>query len=75
MFPIPRRHSHYVFAVLQSGLTSLVASGVASLASAGSEKFLANWLCSWMTAWTVMLPVVTLAAPAIRRAALALTRE
>lgn len=75
MLPIPRRHSHYVFAVLQSGLTSLVASGIAGLAFARSEEFLPNWLWSWMTAWAVMLPVVTLAAPAIRRAALALTRE
>ena len=75
MFPIPRRHSHYVFAILQSGLTSLVASGVASLPLAGSGTFLPNWMWSWLTAWAVMLPIVTLAAPAIRRAALALTRE
>jgi len=31
MFGIPRRFSHFIFAVIQAGLTCLIAAGVASL--------------------------------------------
>lgn len=31
MFAISRRHAHFVFAVIQAGLTSLIAAGIASL--------------------------------------------
>jgi hypothetical protein len=33
MFGIPRRFSHFIFAVIQAGLTCLIAAGVASLPS------------------------------------------
>jgi hypothetical protein len=36
---------------------------------------LQNWLSSWLIAWVTMLPVVLLAAPAIRSLAHALTRD
>ena len=75
MLPIPRRHAHYVFAVIQSGLTTLIASGIASLPLLGSDRLVRNWLVSWATAWVVMLPVVVVAAPAIRRLAEAMTRD
>lgn len=74
MLPIARRHSHYVFAVLQSGLTTLIASGIASSAVISEGGFLRNWLSSWVTAWALMVPVVVIAAPTIRRMAVALTR-
>lgn len=74
MLPIPRRHHHYVFAVLQSGLTTLIASGIASAPLAGEDRFLTQWLWSWVAAWTLMAPVVIVAAPTIRRLSLALTR-
>ncbi|WP_232627889.1 DUF2798 domain-containing protein [Methylobacterium sp. Leaf118] len=74
MLPIARRHHHYVFAVLQSGLTTLLASGIASLPLIDESRFVQHWLWSWLTAWMLMVPVVVMAAPTIRRIALALTR-
>jgi hypothetical protein len=75
MLAIPRRHSHFVFGVIQSGLTTLIAAGIASFPSPTLSLFLTHWLVSWLIAWAVLLPVVILAAPAIRALAFALTRE
>jgi amino acid transporter len=75
MLAIPRRFSHFVFGVLQSGLTCLIAAGIASLPSLAAGHFLWHWLVSWLVSWIAMLPVVLLAAPAIRMLAHALTRE
>ena len=33
MFGIPRRYSHFIFGVIQAGLTSLIAAGIASFPS------------------------------------------
>jgi len=70
---IPRRYSHFVFAVIQSGLTCLIAAGIASLPLVTISQFLTHWLLSWVISWAMMLPVVMLAAPAIRSASLLLT--
>jgi len=75
MLRIPRRYTHYVFGVIQSGLTSLIAAGIASFPSLARGIFLQNWMVSWLIAWVTMLPVVLLAAPAIRSLALAMTRD
>jgi hypothetical protein len=77
MFAIPRRYSHFVFGVIQSGLTSLIAAGIASfsLLGSGNGNFLRNWLVSWLLSWVMMLPIVVLAAPAIRSLSLSLTRD
>ncbi|WP_027552597.1 DUF2798 domain-containing protein [Bradyrhizobium sp. Cp5.3] len=75
MLGIPRRHSHFVFGVIQSGLTSLIAAGIASFPAAGTLLFVQHWLASWLIAWLAMLPIVLLAAPAIRSFSLRLTRE
>ena len=75
MFFIPRRYSHFVFGVIQAGLTSLIAAGIASFPSATAMAFFNHWLWSWLVAWMAMLPVVVLAAPAIRALSVALTRE
>jgi hypothetical protein len=72
---IPARHGHYLFGAMQSGLTSLVASGIASRGSWNSGDFLQNWLHSWLYAWMVILPVVLLAAPFLRTAVARITRE
>ena len=73
MIGIPRRYSHFVFAVIQSGLTCLIAAGIASLPLVTISQFLTHWLLSWVISWAMMLPVVMLAAPAIRSASLLLT--
>jgi len=75
MLRIPRRYAHVVFGVLQSGLTSMIAAGIASLPAASAMAFLGHWAMSWLIAWAAMLPVVLLAAPAIRAVSLRLTRE
>ena len=75
MLPIPRRYTHFVFGTIQSGLTSLIAAGIASLPSLEGGHFLRNWSVSWLIAWVTMLPIVLLAAPAIRSLSLALTRD
>jgi hypothetical protein len=75
MIKIARKHSHFVFGALQAGLTSLIAAGIASFPSSTIVQFLAHWMWSWLFAWAIMLPVVVLAAPFIRTASIALTRE
>ena len=75
MFAIPRRYSHFVFGVIQSGMTSLFAAGIASFPSIATGHFLWNWLASWLISWAAMSPVVLLAAPAIRSLSLVLTRD
>lgn len=37
--------------------------------------FVGHWMVSWLIAWAAMLPIVLLAAPAIRAFALRLTRD
>jgi hypothetical protein len=75
MFGIPRRYSHFIFGVIQAGLTSLIAAGIASFPSVTPAEFFSHWLVSWLVAWAAILPVVVLAAPAIRAISVALTRE
>jgi len=48
MFAIPRRYSHFIFAVIQSGLTCLIAAGIASLPLVTVGQFLVHWLLSWV---------------------------
>jgi amino acid transporter len=75
MVRIARKHSHFVFGTIQSGLTSLIAAGIASFPSATVLQFLGHWMWSWLIAWAVMMPVVILAAPFIRTVSIALTHE
>ena len=75
MTGIARKHSHFVFGILQAGLTTFIAAGIASFPSTTVVQFLGHWMWSWLVAWVIMLPVVVLAAPFIRTASIALTRE
>lgn len=75
MFGIPRRYSHFVFGVIQSGMTSAIAAAVASAPFFKEGTFFSHWLKSAFVAWIIMLPVVLFAAPAIRRLTDFLTRE
>ena len=75
MLGIPRRYSHFIFGVIQAGLTSLIAAGIASFPIAKSGAVCFHWLSSLFVAWIAMLPVVVLAAPAIRAISISLTRE
>lgn len=65
---VPKRLSHFVFSIIQSGLTCLVATAIASRHVIGFDAFVASWLVSWVSSWLTMLPVVLLVAPLIRKA-------
>ncbi len=75
MLGISRRYSHYVFGVIQSGLTCAVAAAIASFPFVTDGSFTSRWLQSWLLAWLTMLPVVLFAAPYIQKASDALTRD
>ena len=75
MLGIPRRFSHFVFGVIQSGLTCAIAAAIASFPFFAGGTFLTHWLQSGLIAWVTMLPVVVFAAPAIRKLTHVLTRE
>jgi hypothetical protein len=75
MWKPPRRHAHFLFAVIQSGLTSAIAAAVASANLVWIGGFWTHWLRSWIVAWIFMLPIVILAAPLIRRLADLKTRS
>jgi hypothetical protein len=72
---IPQRYSHFVYGATQSGLTCAIATGVANVPFLASGSFVAHWLQSWFVAWIMMLPIVLLAAPAIRTLTHILTDE
>ncbi len=74
MFGIPRRYSHFIFAVIQAGLTCLIAAGIASLPFVTISQYLTHWLLAWIISWMTMLPVVVLAAPVIHAVSFRLTR-
>jgi hypothetical protein len=75
MLPIPRRYSHFIYGMIQSGLTCAVAAAVANVPFLEKGSFVSHWLRSGLLAWAVMLPVVLFAAPGIRRLTHFLTRE
>jgi hypothetical protein len=69
----PRRHSHFVYGVIQSDLTCAVAGAITSLPFLHEGSFLNHWIASWLISWVTMLPIVLLAAPFIRKIADMLT--
>lgn len=75
MLRIPRRFSHFVYGVIQSCLTCALAAAIASLPFLATGSFALHWVQSWLLAWVLMLPIVLLAAPAIRRLTRFVTRE
>jgi hypothetical protein len=75
MLKIPRRFSHFVYGVIQSGLTCAIAAGIASIPFIATGTFVTHWLQSCFVAWIMMLPIVLFAAPAIRSLTHLLTRE
>ncbi len=75
MIRIPRRHGHFLFGVLQSGLTCAVAAGIAELRSMTGNPLFFHWLECWLFSWVIMLPVVLFAAPHIRRVVDTITHD
>ena len=75
MLRIPHRYGHFVFGIIQSGLTSCIAAGIASFPFINDGQFFMQWMSSWLISWLIMLPVVIFAAPFIRKAVMKLTDE
>jgi hypothetical protein len=75
MLGIPRRYAHFVFGIIQAGLTSATAAAIASFPFIADGSFLKHWLESSTLSWCLMLPVVLFGAPTIRKLAVFLTRE
>jgi hypothetical protein len=75
MAPIPGKYGFFVFGLIQSALTTAIAAGIASVPFLGTLAFIPNWLGSWVIGWLTTVPVVILAAPAIRRLVVALTGD
>ena len=72
---ISRRYAHFLFGFIQSGVTTAVASAVASFSFLANGAFVANWVESWLTSWALMVPVVIFAAPTIQRVTVLLTSD
>lgn len=71
---LPHRYAPFIYGVIQSGITTAVASGIATTGALGVNSLaLGAWLVAWLLAWITMLPVVVLVAPLIQRAVLAVT--
>jgi hypothetical protein len=66
LFRLPKRYGHFVFGVIQSFLTSAVATAIAHSTDAAAV-FLGHWARSWLLSWVTLLPIVLLASPFIRR--------
>jgi len=75
MSRIPKRYSHFLFGIIQSGFTCAVAAGIASGPFMYTGIFISHWLKSWIFAWAAMIPFVLLITPLIRRTVDALTGE
>jgi hypothetical protein len=71
---LPRSYLHFLFAAVQSALTTSIAAAIASFDRIRMGGFFQHWLQSWAVAWVVMLPVVIVAAPAILRLSEFMTR-
>ena len=74
MARLPQRYAPFVHGIVQAGITTAVASAIATLQLTGlGMQFFARWAWSWSLAWLTMLPVVVALSPLIHRAVLALT--
>ena len=65
---IPRRFGPALFALILSGLMSLLVSGISTCRTVGlGAGFAGLWASAWLTAWPVAFPAVLLAAPLAQR--------
>lgn len=65
---IPRKYSPLLFALILSGVMSLLVSGLSTLRATGLiPGFSSLWLGAWLTAWLLALPLVLLISPLTRR--------
>jgi hypothetical protein len=68
MARLPARYELPLFALLLSGLMSLLVSGVATFNAIGPVAgFTTKWLAAWLGSWAVAFPAVMVVAPLVRR--------
>ena len=68
MIKLPARFQHVLFALLLSGLMSMLVSAVATWNAVGLiDGFPAKWLTAWLSSWVVAFPAVMVVAPLVRR--------
>jgi hypothetical protein len=71
---LPYRYAPFLYSVIQAGLTTAVATAIATLQTTDlGVRLVGQWFAAWGLAWVMMLPVVMLAAPLIQRSVVALT--
>jgi hypothetical protein len=65
---LPKQYAPLLFALILSGLMSLLVSGISTLRAMGPiPQFAEMWISAWLTAWLFAFPVVLLVAPLTRR--------
>lgn len=69
---LPNAWRPYLFAATQASMTTGVATGVAAFQLPGGS--FAGWLVAWAVSFAMVLPLVLVAAPVIRRGVEAVTR-
>lgn len=52
---LPHRHLHFVFAIVQSGITTAVAAAI-TIVRMAPDNPLMDWICSWAVAWRPWCP-------------------
>ena len=73
---IPPRYAPQLFALILSGLMSLLVSAIATLPASGlGPPFIDIWLGAWLTAWLFAFPTVLLVAPLTQRLVRLLVRQ
>ncbi|MDF3866367.1 DUF2798 domain-containing protein [Pseudomonas denitrificans (nom. rej.)] len=72
---IPRRYAPLLFALILSGVMTLLVSGLATGRAVGlTPTFAQLWLGAWLTSWSIGFPLVLVIAPLTRRLVGKLTR-
>ncbi|MBD8527947.1 DUF2798 domain-containing protein [Pseudomarimonas arenosa] len=65
---IAKKYAPMLFALLLSGLMSLLVSGISTYRiDLGLSEFAAVWTGAWVSAWLIAFPAVLLVSPLVRR--------
>ena len=73
---IPRRYEPFVFALVLSGLMSLIVSAISTARTLGLvDGFVTQWLANWLSSWLVAYPSVLVVSPIARKLVHRLVRQ
>ncbi|MFA9231917.1 MAG: hypothetical protein RIR95_235 [Pseudomonadota bacterium] len=65
---IPARYAHILFALILSGMMSLLVSGLSTYRALGLiGGFAGFWMGNWAVSWATAFPAVLVIAPLTRR--------